>query len=213
METLQTLERGLLALEQISQCNGELTVAQLAEKLKINRTIAYRIAWTLSQAGYIKINDRQGLQLSSKVINLYHAYEMTIPPMTQDVLIRLAEQTQGSAALVVAEGEECVVVQSVSASAQYFKVNYQLGSRHPIGVSAAGIAIAMTYPAHADEAEHIQQARKIGYGFSEGQFQTGARGYFMPLPHRHMAIGIVTFEQPELDKIVSALLEATHKMG
>lgn len=208
MEILQTLERGLLALEQIAEHNGEFTVAQLAEKLQINRTIAYRLAWTLQQLGYVKLNERQALELTSKVMGLSQCYEKTIPVMTQEVLNRLAQKTQGSAALVIAEENECVVVKSASSKAQYLKVNYQVGSRHPIGVSAAGLAIAMSYPIQADESEEIKEARTRGYGYSEGKLQTGARGYFVPIPHRHMAIGVIILHTPQEQEILNALQDA-----
>lgn len=208
MEILQTLERGLLALEQIAQHNGELTVAQLAEKLKLNRTIAYRLTWTLQELGYIKFNERQELELSSKIVGLSQCYEKSIPTMTQDVLNRLAQKTHGSAALVVAEGHECVVVKSASSNAHYLKINYQVGSRHPIGISASGLAIAMTYPAQTDECADVRQARERGYGFSEGKVQPGTRGYFMPIPHRHMAIGVIVLHLPDEQEMIKALEEA-----
>ena len=70
VETLQTLERGLFALEKIAQKNGQLNVAQLAEELQINRTIAYRIVRTLSHMQYRQQNEKQMLELSSKVFHL-----------------------------------------------------------------------------------------------------------------------------------------------
>lgn len=208
METLQTLERGLLALEQIAQHHGQLSIAQLAEKLAINRTNAYRIAWTLSQSGYIKINEKQCLELSSKVVNLYQRYEASIPPMSQEVLDHLAQVTDGCAALAIAEQHECVVIKSAASTASHLKINYQVGSRHPIGIAAAGIAIALTYPASPQDNDAVKAARELGYGFSQNQLQQGTQGYFLPIPHRHMAIGIVSFNQQNLEQILQILQHA-----
>ncbi len=94
METLQTLERGIHALELIARHQGQLTVAQLAELLEINRTIAYRITRTLTHLGYIKTNENLGLELSSKIQDLYHCYEMTIPSNSQQILNSLSNRTQ-----------------------------------------------------------------------------------------------------------------------
>ena len=112
VETLQTLERGLFALEKIAQKNGQLNVAQLAEELQINRTIAYRIVRTLSHMQYIQQNEKQMLELSSKVLHLSQCFEKSIPSNSQRVLDELSLITQASAALVIAEGADCVVIKS-----------------------------------------------------------------------------------------------------
>lgn len=213
METLQTLERGIHALELIAKQHGQMNVAQLAEQLGINRTIAYRITRTLSSLGYIKSNDQQLLELSSKVINLYQCFEMTIPASAQQVLNELSLQTQASASLVIAEGTDCVVVKTASAGAAYLKINYQLGSRHSIGIAASGIALASTYPPQAQESAAIQTARQLGYAYSKGALQAGIVGLFIPIAHRHMAIGITNIGDIDIDKVVQAVSHAARALS
>lgn len=212
METLQTLERGIHALECIAQKHGQLTVAQLAEQLRINRTIAYRITRTLSQLGYIKTNENQQLELSSKIISLYNCYEMTIPSNAQQVLNDLSLQTQFNASLVIAEGSDCVVVKTSAKNSSHLQINYQLGSRIPLGVAASGIAIAITYPSQRDENEEITLARSLGYAYSEGKLQAGAIGLFMPIPHRHMAIGIVHLGEINKEEVIDYLKTAVEAL-
>lgn len=208
METLQTLERGMHALEYISQKHGQMTVAQLAEQLGINRTIAYRITRTLSQLGYIRTNENQQLELSSKIIQLYQCYEMTIPSNAQHVLNALSLHTQANASLVIAEGSDCVVVKTSTQHSSHLQINYQLGSRLPLGVAASGVAIAMTYPDHLDDHDEIKRARTLGYAYSEGKLQAGAVGLFMPIPYRHMAIGIVQLNKINLEDSLNYLKNA-----
>ena len=191
METLQTLERGLFALEKIAQQHGQITVAQLAEQMNINRTIAYRITRTLAALGYIKSNENQYLELTSKVGDLNYYFEKSLPAASQQILNTLAAKTQSSASLVMAEGGDCVVVKTASISSDYLQINYQLGSRLPIGKAASGIAIASSYPKHPEDPEQVQCARELGYAYSEGILQRGAIGLFVPLAKRHMAVGIV----------------------
>lgn len=212
METLQTLERGMHALECIAQKHGQMTVAQLAEQLGINRTIAYRITRTLSQLGYIRTNENQQLELSSKIINLYNCYEMTIPSNAQQILNELSLQTQFNASLVIAEGLDCVVVKTSAKHSSHLQINYQLGSRIPLGVAASGIAIAITYPNQPDESNEIKLARSLGYAYSEGKLQTGAIGLFMPIPHRHMAIGIVHLGEINKEEILGYLKNAVEAL-
>lgn len=212
METLQTLERGMRALECIAQKHGQMTVAQLAEKLEINRTIAYRITRTLSQLGYIRTNENQQLELSSKIIDLYKCYEMTIPSNAQQILNELSLQTQSSASLVIAEGLDCVVVKTSATHSSNLQINYQLGSRIALGVAASGIAIALTYSSQPDESDEIKLARSLGYAYSEGKLQAGAIGLFMPIPHRHMAIGIVHLGDINKEQIIGYLKNAVEAL-
>lgn len=213
METLQTLERGLLALEIIAQQHAQLTVAQLAEQLQINRTIAYRITRTLSAMGYIKTNDNQCLELTSKISSLNCYFEKTIPFETQQVLNLLAKETQSSASLVMAEGTDCVVVKTAAANSNQLQINYQLGSRLAIGHAASGLAIAATFPAKPNDSEELKEVRALGYAYSAGIFQKDAIGIFMPLPGRHMAIGIVHLGDINKDEILNKLRHAIQSLS
>lgn len=208
METLQTLERGMAALELIAKQHGQINVAQLAEQLALNRTITYRITRTLSSLGYIKTNEQQFLELTSKISTLYHCFEKTIPTSSQYVLNILAKQTNASASLVIAEGSDCVVAKTASSHAEYLQINYQLGSRLPIGLAASGIAIASTFAPHQSESDEIKQARQLGYAYSESILQHGAIGLFMPIPNRHMAVGIVHLGEIDKDVVLNYLKEA-----
>ena len=208
VETLQTLERGLFALEKIAQKNGQLNVAQLAEELQINRTIAYRIVRTLSHMQYIQQNEKQMLELSSKVLHLSQCFEKSIPSNSQRVLDELSLITQASAALVIAEGADCVVIKSSQNYNPILQIKYQIGSRHPIGLAATGKVIAATYPSHVDETEEIQRVSQQGYAYSKDALQVGTAGLFMPLPHRHMAVGIVKLGDIELETSLIALKKA-----
>lgn len=212
METLQTLERGIHALECIARKQGQMTVAQLADHLGINRTIAYRITRTLSHLGYIRTNENLQLELSSKIIDLYNCYEMNIPPIAQQVLNELSLQTQSSASLVIAEGLDCVVVKTSAKHSSNLQTNYQLGSRIPLGMAASGIAIAITYSSQPDESDEIKLARSQGYAYSEGKLQAGAIGLFMPIPHRHMAIGIVHLGDINKEEIIGYLKNAVEAL-
>ena len=213
METLQTLERGLLALEVIAQHNARLTVAQLAEQLNINRTIAYRITRTLLQLGYIQSNEDQYLELTSKISTLNAYFEKSIPYNTQSALNHLAKQTQASASLVMAEGRDCVVVKTAAAHCNQLQVNYQLGSRLPIGLAASGLVIASTFPEQPDDSIELKRVREAGYACTSGIFQKNTTGIFMPVPHRHMAIGVVHLGEIDQSYVLAQLREALMLLG
>ncbi|MET0901279.1 MAG: helix-turn-helix domain-containing protein, partial [Mycobacterium sp.] len=49
----QTLARGLAALQAVAGSPGGLTVQQVADKVGVHRTIAYRLLGTLAQYRFI----------------------------------------------------------------------------------------------------------------------------------------------------------------
>ncbi|MDQ9008156.1 helix-turn-helix domain-containing protein [Acinetobacter gerneri] len=208
MQSLQTLERGFLVLETIAKHQGKLTIAQLAQQLEMNRTVIYRLVHTLVEMGYVHLPDQQHLSISAKILPLYRGFEQSIPAQSQTVLEQLSEQTQAVTAMVLAEGNECVVVKTACHSSSFLQLSYRLGTRHPIGVAAAGIAIACTYPEQNNEEKEIQLARQQGYAFSQNVLQLGAVGLFIPVPNRHLAIGTMGFHEIEIEKHLPLLKQA-----
>ncbi len=70
--TLQTLDRGLQALELVSKSDKGLTVSQLASALDISRPIAYRLAKTLENHAYIYRGTSGYLRLGTAAVLLSH---------------------------------------------------------------------------------------------------------------------------------------------
>lgn len=209
MDTLQTLEKGLKALELIALKNGQYTVPQLAQQLEINRTTTYKVVNTLVQMRYVRINKDLKVELCSKVADFYHCYESTIPATAQTVLSELAAQTQACTALVTAEGNECVVIKTASPPHSYLQINYHLGSRHPLGVSAAGLMLAAGDPNSLLDNEDVKRARQQHYAYSENVLQAGASGLFVAIPHRpRMVIGMITLGKVNIDESLPLLQRA-----
>lgn len=208
MQSLQTLERGLLVLESIAKQQGKITIAQLAQQLDMNRTVIYRLVHTLVELGYVHLPDQQHLSLTAKILPLYRGFEQSIPAQSQTVLEQLSEQTQSVTALVMAEGQECVVVKTACHSSSFLQLTYRLGTRHPIGVAAAGIAIACTFSAQQHDNDDVQMARQQGYAFSQNVLQLGAVGLFVPVPNRHLAIGIMGFHEMQIERNLPLLKQA-----
>ncbi len=53
MSTLQTLDRGLRALDVVAQSAAGISVADLARELDVHRAICYRIVATLEAHGLV----------------------------------------------------------------------------------------------------------------------------------------------------------------
>ncbi|MBP6117470.1 MAG: helix-turn-helix domain-containing protein [Neisseriaceae bacterium] len=212
MKTLQTLERGLQALEVIASQQGKLTVAKLALALDLNRTITYRIVKTLQAQGYVEHDSSDGLYVGAKILHLYEQFEQKLPHNSQTLLDQLSIQTNASTAMVMADRQECVVVKTAALNSTVLQVSYRLGTRHPMGLAAAGVAVMSTFAPQADDPAEVVEARRLGYAYSQNVLQQGAIGLFVPLAHRHMAIGLVTMSAIEVEALLPLLQETARRL-
>lgn len=174
--TLQTLDRGLSALEFISLNPRGVTITNLSNHLGVHRAIAYRLVATLQHRGYVTRTHTGRIRLGVTVSVLAKRYAPQLLSHGRTVLRTLAIETGATSFLSVAEGDECVVVAVEEPPGYGVRVSYQEGFRHPIGRGAAGLAILATRPEQAEDSDAVRTAREQGYCVTEAQLQVGAIG-------------------------------------
>ncbi len=178
MSTLQTLDRGLQALDFIAQAPRGVSVSAVADHLGVHRAIAYRIVATLEAHHLVKRTPGARVRLGARIATLAHRFAPQLLEAARPALRELAEATRATAFLSVAEGEECVVVlvEQERERRQGLRVSYQEGTRHPIHRGAPGIAILAARPAAPDDPPAVVEARRQGFSVTRGQLQAGAVG-------------------------------------
>ena len=216
---LQTLDRGLQALTFIANHGPGLSVAELAEHLGIHRTIAYRLAATLEAHGLVARGPKGALRLGAGIIALSSRFEPQLRDVAQPLLDRLANETSATAFISVPQGEECVAIFVREPQNTPLHVAYRLGSRHPLALGAAGIAILAGRPERPSDPEAVRQARKDGFSLTRGQVQPGAVGVACPLhepnsrtPSFEASLGVVTLGEADVTKLVAAVKVHARKM-
>ncbi|MDL4864877.1 helix-turn-helix domain-containing protein, partial [Halomonas elongata] len=146
MSQLQTLDRGLHALKTIARYPGGLSIAELAEELGINRAIAYRIVATLEVHALVYRRDDGAICLGGEILGLAAHFEPQLRSVAAPLLRHLARETNATAYLSAAQGEECVALMVAEPEEGLLRVGYRVGSRHPLTIGAAGIAILSARP-------------------------------------------------------------------
>ncbi|GAB3624241.1 helix-turn-helix domain-containing protein [Mariniluteicoccus endophyticus] len=206
MATLQTLDRGLTALDAVSRAPHGLTVAEVAEVLDVHRAIAYRIVATLADHRLVHRSPDGRVRLGAGVTTLAARFAPTLRATAAPLLGRLASRTSATAYLAVAEGDECVVVAVEEPDGTVLRVGYQVGSRHDLVRGASGIALLALRPHTAGEPAAVADARRDGHAVSRGQIQVGAIGVAsgVVLGDVESAVGVVALE--DLD-VPAATLE------
>ncbi|MFP4136892.1 MAG: IclR family transcriptional regulator [Halomonas sp.] len=219
MSTLQTLDRGLRALQIIAENRGELSIAALAARLDVHRAIAYRIVATLEGHGLVVRGKEGGLRLGAGVALLAGHFLPQLRRVAQPLLEQLAHQTRATAFVSVAEGDEAVVILVAEPDEGLLRVGYRLGSRHPLSQGAAGIAILAGRHPEPNETEAIREARQQGYSMTRGQLQQGAVGVASPIVSRRAdpgvegCVGVVAMEDLDIDRAATAVMTFARRLA
>lgn len=213
--TLQTLERGLLALRAVAEAEDGLKMQEIADRLGVHRTIAYRIANTLVAHAMLHRRADGRLVLGSGALVLGARAEGTLRALARPFVERLARETGAAAYLSVAEGEDGVAILSVDPPSAFLDVRYRRGTRHPLTRGAAGIAILSGRPPADGDGEAVQRARRDGYSATAGELQAGAVGVASPvrLPRRDFpglecSLGVVALTGLDLEAVGAAVSRA-----
>ncbi|GGZ11651.1 IclR family transcriptional regulator [Streptomyces nitrosporeus] len=205
----QTLSRGLRALELVAGQPQGLAVQDVAECLGVHRTIAYRILVTLAEHHLVVKAADGRYRAGSGTVTLARGYAAGVREAALPVLRRTADELGATVALIAAEGNDAVAVAVVEPRSVDYHIGYRVGSRHPIGTGAAGLALAtLRLPAPGEPAE-VAQARDQGYARTFGRIEPGAHGVAVPLrtadPALHMCVNLITSREDVADGSVSVM--------
>ncbi|WP_156819894.1 IclR family transcriptional regulator domain-containing protein [Pseudonocardia sp. HH130630-07] len=174
---LQTLDRGLTILQLLShERSAGMTVAQLAAELDVHRAICYRLIGTLDAHGLTARTADGRVRLGAGIAALAASYEPQLRRAAEPVLAGLAKQTTATACIAVAQGDVCIYIMSVESPDAVLHMSPRVGSRHPLSIGAAGIAILAARQPSATDTDAVNLARLQGYSITSGQLQIGATG-------------------------------------
>lgn len=178
MSTLQTLDRGLRALDFVAHSSAGVTVSAIAEHLEVHRAVAYRIVATLESHRLVTRGADSRVRLGAGVTELSRRFAPQLLDEARPILHELAGSTGATAFLSVAEGSECVVVAVEHQRRERYglQVSYREGTRHPLDRGAPGIAILAVRDPETADSPDVQEARRRGYSVTRGQLQPGAVG-------------------------------------
>lgn len=218
--TLQTLDRGLQALTLISRQEVGLTVAELALRLDVHRAIAYRLVTTLETHGLIARGADGQFHLGAGLLTLASRFEPQLRSLARPLLHELAQETRAAAFLSVPQGEECVAIMVGEPQDSVLRVAYRVGSRHPLTLGAAGIAILAGRPEKPGEPEMVREARRTGFSVTRGQLQRGAIGIACPVrtvgqdsPGFEASIGVVALDDLDVTRTTELVASYAHRLA
>jgi len=217
MSILHTLDRGLRALDIISQSPSGISVADLAKRLETHRAICYRIVATLEAHSLVTRTGDGRIRLGVGVALLASRFEPQFMHSARPVIQDLAERTRATAFIAAAEGDTCVVIMVAEPKDAVLSVGYRVGSRHPLNKGASGIAILAMRPERPGDPELVRQARRDGLSLTRNQLQHGAvgvaAGIRVPTGAIERSVGVVSTEGLDTELAAAAVTEAARHLG
>jgi DNA-binding IclR family transcriptional regulator len=210
-ETSQTLDRGLRVLEMLAERPEGLTAVEIADRLSTARAIVYRLLRTL-EAHNLATSTGARYFLGFGVADLARRLQPRLQSVVSPLLHRLSIQTDSTALLSVADGDQALVLLTQAPPQSALHLAMREGAKHPLARGADGVAILAGRPAAPGEPAHVAEARRAGYAVSVGALQPGAVGVAAPITLSgwcSASIGVVHLGDRVKDDAIPGIVIAT----
>ncbi|CAM3456801.1 IclR family transcriptional regulator [Isoptericola cucumis] len=213
----QTLSRGIRILELLADSHGSLTIDDVAARLGVHRSIAYRLLRTLEHHGLV-VRDRNGrVALGARMAALAAGVAHDLQAEALPELTAVANELGMTCFLAVLDHDECVTLVSVEPRHAVAPVAQRPGARHPVTAGAPGKAILTLvpdaeWPADATDGlrDAVARASRRGYATSHDEVIPSLESVAVPLAlhgREPAAIAVVHVASPLGHAEIAARLE------
>ncbi|MGH3440802.1 MAG: IclR family transcriptional regulator, partial [Nitriliruptorales bacterium] len=217
----RTLARGLSLLLALGEENEGATVSSLAEATDLDRAVLYRLLETLTEEGFVTRDPetrRYRLGLAMLELGVRAAQGLEVRRLAGQALRSLMDDSGETACLAVRDRDDLVVVEVVEPPERFVQINYRVGFRHPLGVSAHGRALLAFLPEGSRDPSLVN-VRQRGVAFTRDELEQGASGVAAPVfdhtGRAVAAVGIVapTSRLPEPESVALRVLRAAREIS
>jgi DNA-binding IclR family transcriptional regulator len=177
----QTLVRGLAVLRAVAHQPRGLTVAEIAARTGLHRTVVHRLAGTLAAEGFLARTADGAYVPGGELHTLAGTSRPTLAEFVQPLLQQLADRYGGTAILFFPEPDCVVAVATAVPRSADYHLAYRKGSRQPLDRGAAPVAIRAGRAPAGDDPEAVREARRRGWVTSHGAVEPGAHAVAAPL--------------------------------
>ena len=137
---IQTVSRALDLLEQFQESNGELGIADLSRRLKLQKNNVFRLVATLKARNYIEMNDSTGkyrLGLKTRVLGQAAIRQTDYMSHARPVLYHLKELCRETCYFSVIKDLHAYYLEGVESDLPV-RAAHRMGSSRPLHCTAAG---------------------------------------------------------------------------
>ncbi|WP_270352261.1 IclR family transcriptional regulator [Microbacterium testaceum] len=184
----QTLSRGIRLLEELADARAPLSIDDLAARVELHRSVAYRLLRTLEDHGLVTRDAAGAVRLGTGLAALAAGVAADLQAEALPELTAAANDLGMTCFLVVLDHDECVTLTSVEPRHAVTAVAQRPGARHPITRGAPGRAILAQLPPRRwpDEvdtrlAAEVADAAERGWATSHDEVVPTLRAVAVPL--------------------------------
>ena len=197
----QTLSRGIRILEVLADARIPLTIDEIAARLDVHRSVAYRLLRTLEDHRLIGRDASGAVTLGPRMAALAAGVAHDLQAEAIPELTAIANELGMTCFLGVLDGDDCITLASIEPRHAIASVAQRPGARHSVTVGAPGKAIltqlpVSQWPRDARAALHaeVDEARTRGYATSHDEVIPTVQAVAVPLAlrgQRPAAIAVV----------------------
>ncbi|MGF6369072.1 DNA-binding IclR family transcriptional regulator [Paraburkholderia sp. RAU6.4a] len=199
-ETMRSVQRILAVFESFSVDRTSLMLQEIADRIALPKSTAFRIVQSLEKAGYLVRLEDQQYCLSFQFTRLAGHVRSTlgIREISRPVLLQLADRTRETASLHTLSGSHRICIDAVATVAAPLRMVAQPGEQVPM-VAGAGSKVLMAFmPSEklsamvvevaratkrprAEIEKELQQIRDQGFSVSHGERLLGISAISAPI--------------------------------
>jgi IclR family pca regulon transcriptional regulator len=141
------LVRGLAILKLFDQNHQEMTISEIAEKLDVNRSSAFRLIHTLESCGYLRKMTQKTYALNSNVMELgfNSLSKSSLNELATPIMRSLRDEIKIAVHLSILEGTDIVFISNIQ-SIGSFTSNVHIGTRWHAHATVIGQLILSRLP-------------------------------------------------------------------
>lgn len=145
---MRSVERILAVFESFSASRNSLTLQEIADRIKLPKSTAFRIVRSLEEAGYLVRLDDQRYCLSFRFTRLAGMVKSTlgIREIARPVMMALAEKTHETVAIHTVMGRNRVCIDSLATSSSPLRSVMQPGEQIPLQAGSASKVLLAWMP-------------------------------------------------------------------
>lgn len=184
----QTLSRGIRLLEELADARTSLSIDDLAARVGLHRSVAYRLLRTLEDHGLVSRDAAGAVRLGTGLAALAAGVAADLQAEALPELTAAANDLGMTCFLVVLDHEECVTLTSVEPRHAVTTVAQRPGARHPVTRGAPGRAILAQLPPRrwpddvdARLAAEVAETAERGWTTSHDEVVPSLRAVAVPL--------------------------------
>jgi DNA-binding IclR family transcriptional regulator len=213
----QTLARGLTALQMVAASATGLTVQELADRVGVHRTIAYRLLSTLAQFRLVAKGEDGRYRPAAGLAVLGASFDRNVRQLSQPTLRALADELGATVSLLVAEGDQQVAIAVIVPTQVAYQLSFHEGSRYPLDRGAAGIALLASMPPRPGERDLVVQARGRGWVMTYGEIEPNTYGLAVPVqrpaPSPPTCINLISHREDVVMRGKDAVIKAAQHLS